>query len=125
MNKYIRYFKSPIHGISLSTSYGLPNSLVHLPVILMVPYIGIMICGAEAKSLLPVYFIIALYAGRDLVIMSYRNYVIPIVIWVLFIPFIVYKTEISNLLTVYSQFATVVAAAAAAVFLVYIALTVK
>lgn len=95
MNKYIRYFKNPMHGLSASTAYSLPNSLVHLPVIIMVPYLGIFICGAETRSFLPIYFIIALYVARDLSVMAYKNFLIPLGVWGVFIPFIIFKTEIS------------------------------
>ena len=126
VNKFIRYFKNPLHWISESTSYRIPNSLIHLPVILLVPYIGIFICGSEAKHLLPVYFIVALYIGRDLVIMSYRNYVIPLSIWGVFVPFLVYKKEVSNLLTLHAQQQSLtITAAVAAVFIVYIVVSVK
>jgi hypothetical protein len=80
----------------------MPNSLVHLPVILMVPYFGIFICGSEAKPLLPLYFIIALYIGRDLVIMSYKNFFIPVCLWIVFIIFITHKAEVADYLTFHS-----------------------
>ena len=101
MNKYIRYFKKPLHGLSSSTAYRLPNSLVHLPVIIMVPYLGIFICGTEARSFLPVYFIIALYVARDMSVMSYRNFFIPVGIWGVFIHFIIFKREIASFLTLH------------------------
>ncbi len=102
VKQLIRYFRNPLFGISGYTSYGLPNSALHLPVILIIPYIGISICGAEMKILLPVYFIIALYAGRDLAIMSYRNYFVPAMIWAVVIVFIIYKKELSRFLTFHS-----------------------
>ena len=101
-NNFIRYFKNPLYGISSSSSYRMPNSLVHLPVILMLPYFGIFICGPEAKPLLPLYFIIALYIGRDLVILSYKNYYVPVCLWIVFILFLTHKTEIADFLTFHS-----------------------
>jgi len=68
----------------------------------MIPYLGILICGAEAKPLLPLFFIIALYVGRDLVIMSYKNFFFPVGIWIVFIFFLFFKTEISEYLTFHS-----------------------
>jgi hypothetical protein len=65
----------------------------------MVPYFGIFICGSGAKPLLPVYFIIALYIGRDLVIMSYKNFFIPVSLWTVFIIFITHKAEVADYLT--------------------------
>ena len=102
-HKYIRYFKYPLYGVSGFTAYLIPNSLIHLPVILMVPYIGIFLCGAETKALLTIYFVVALYMGRDLALMSYRNYFIPIGVWALFTPFLIYKKEIADFLRLHSE----------------------
>lgn len=126
MNKYIRYFKNPLYGISASTAYRLPNSLVHLPVIIMVPYLGIFICGAEARSFLPIYFIIALYVARDLSVMSYRNFFIPLGIWGVFIPFIIFKTEISYFLSSYLLLRSIdISIAVSSGFILYILLYVN
>ena len=126
MNKYIRYFKNPLYGLSASTAYGLPNSLVHLPVIIMVPYIGIFICGPEAKPLLPVYFITALYMARDLSVMSYKNYLIPAGVWGVFIPFIFFKTEVSFFVSSHlSRYSTEVSIAVSSGFIAYVLLYVN
>jgi hypothetical protein len=125
-NKYIRYFKNPLYGISAFSSYGLPNSLVHLPLMLMITYGGILICGAEARMLLPVYFIVALYVSRDLVIASYNKLYIPIGLWVILIFFLIFKKETAHLLTFHSfQHSTSVTAGILLAFLVYIMLRIK
>jgi len=126
MNDYIRYFKNPLQGISAYTSYRTPNSLVHFPVILMISYLGIFVCRAEAKPMLPLYFIIALYLSRDLVILSYSNYYVPIAIWIIFILFFIFKTEVSQFLTFNSLQRSVYATAAISVgFLIYITLFIQ
>ncbi|GBE03732.1 hypothetical protein BMS3Abin09_00650 [bacterium BMS3Abin09] len=79
-NKFICYLKKPLFGVSSSTAYNLPNSLVHIPVIVMLVYSGVYICGADLKHLLAVYFLIAMYTARDLMIMSYKNKTVPVVI---------------------------------------------
>lgn len=125
-NKYIRYLKNPLLNISGFSAYRLPNSLVHLPVIIMVPYLGICICVTEATFLLPVYFIIALYLGRDLVFMSYNNFLIPLCVWSVFVLFFIYITEISHYLTFHSlQRSIAVTVAIVFGFLLYITLFMK
>ncbi len=126
INKYIRYFKNPLSGIAGLSSHGLPNSLVHLPVILMVSFLGIFICGSEAKSLLPVYFIVALYGGRDLVSFSYKNYLIPLCLWAVFLLFLIYKTEISAFLAMQSlQFSVAFSIAVLIGFTCYVTVWIK
>ena len=125
-NKYIRYFKDPLYGISAFSSYGLPNSLVHLPLMLIITYAGILICGPEARMLLPVYFIVALYVSRDLVIVSYNRLYIPIGLWVILIFFLIFKKETADLLTFHSfQHSASITAGISMGFLVYIALRIK
>ncbi len=102
-NRYIAYFKNPLFGISASSAYGLPNSLTHFPVVLMISYLGIIVCGQSAKALLPVYFFIALYVARDMVLMAYRKLSVPACIWAVFIPVIIYKKEIAAFLAPDSQ----------------------
>ena len=125
-NIFIRYFKKPLFGVSASTAYNLPNSLVHIPVIVMIVYIGIYICGVALKPLLAVYFVIALYTARDLMIMSYKNKAVPVVIWGIFLPFIVFKKEVAEYLTFNSpQDSIAVTLALLAVFLVYFPIYIK
>jgi len=102
-NRYIAYFRNPLFGISASSAYGLPNSLTHFPLVLMISYVGIIVCGQFAKPLLPVYFIIALYVARDMVLMAYKNLSVPAAIWAVFIPVIIYKKEIAAFLAPDSQ----------------------
>jgi len=119
-NRYIAYFRNPLFGISASSAYGLPNSLTHFPVVLMISYIGIIVCGQSAKPLLPVYFIIALYVARDMVVMAYKNPSVPAAVWALFIPVIIYKKEISAFLAPGSQrFSIYVTAAFLGMFVFY------
>lgn len=125
-NKYIRYFKNPLYGISAFSAFGLPNSLVHLPLILMITYAGILICGTEARMLLPVYFVIALYVSRDLVIKSYNRLYIPIGLWVIVIFFFIFKKDLAQFLTLHSfQQSAAVTAGAVLAFLVYIKIHIK
>ena len=125
-NSFIRYFKKPLFGVTASTAYNLPNSLVHIPVIVMLVYIGVYICGTAVKPLLAVYFVVALYTSRDLMIMSYQNKAIPAVIWGIFIPLMVFKKEAAAYLTFNSpQDSIAVTLALLAVFLVYIPIYIK
>lgn len=120
-NKFIRYFKNPLYGVSASTAYNFPNSLVHIPVIVMLVYSGVYICGAALKPLLALYFVVALYTARDLVIMAHKNKVIPVVIWGIFIPFIIFKKEVAGYLTLDSpQDSIAVTLALLVVFAAYI-----
>ena len=125
-NKFIRYFKNPLLGVSALTAYNLPNSLVHIPVIVMLVYIGVYICGAELKPLLAVYFVIALYTSRDMIIMSYKNKAVPVVLWGIFLPFIIFKKEVAMYLTFNSpQGSIAVTLALLAGFLIYIPIHIK
>ena len=125
-NKFISYLKRPLIGVSAMTSYNLPNSLVHIPVIVMLVYAGVYICGAALKPLLAVYFVVAMYTARDLMIMSYKNKTVPAVIWGIFIPFIVFKKEVAEYLTINStQDSIAVTLALLAAFLVYIPTYIK
>jgi len=125
-NKFTRYFKNPLFGVSALTAYNLPNSLVHIPVIVMLVYIGIYICGASLKPLLAVYFVVALYAARDMMIMSYKNKAVPVVIWGIFVPFIVFKKEVAEYLTFNSsQDSIAVTLVLLAGFLIYIPIYIK
>ena len=125
-NKYIRYFKAPLFGVSASTAYNLPNSLVHIPVIVMLVYIGIYICGAALKPLLAVYFVVALYMSRDMVIMSYKNMNLPVAIWSIFVPFLFFKDNVSAALTFNSaQDSITVTLVLLACFLIYIPIYIK
>ncbi len=122
-NKLIRYFKNPLVGVSAVTSYGIPNSLIHLPVIIMFPYFGITICGADMKYLIPVYLVLAMYIGRDLVLMAYKSKFVPVAVWIIFIIFIVFKTVITDYFALQSQLVSQgVTAALAAGFVIYVAL---
>ena len=125
-NKYIRYFKAPLYGVSASTAYNLPNSLVHIPVIVMIVYAGVYICGAALKPLLAVYFVVALYMSRDMVIMSYKNKNLPAVILSIFVPFIVFKDNVSAALTFNTkQDSITITLALLAGFLIYIPIYIK
>ena len=125
-NKFIRYFKRPLFGVSALTSYNLPNSLIHIPVIVMLVYSGVYICGADLKQLLAVYFVIAMYMARDLMIMSYSNMTAPAVIWTIFIPFMVFKKEVAEYLTFNSpQDSIAITLALLAGFLIYIPIYIK
>jgi len=95
-NRFIRYFKAPLLGMSSMTSYGVPNSMVHIPVIIAFLYIGSFICGAGSKFLLPVYFLVAMYIARDFVIIAYRKKFVPVIIWGIFIPMMIFKAEVSG-----------------------------
>lgn len=107
------------------TSYGLPNALVHIPVVAMFVYIGVCIAKAGVRPLLAVFFLVALYAARDMVIISYRNKAVPAVLWGIFIPFIVLKQEIADLLVFSPQDATAITLGLLAVFLVYVPVYIK
>jgi len=125
-NIFIRYFKRPLIGVSASTAYNLPNSLVHIPVLVILVYIGVYICGEALKPLLAVYFVVALYTARDMMIMSYNNKAVPVVLWGIFIPFIVFKKEVAEYLTINSpQDSIAVTLALLAVFLVYFPIYIK
>ena len=95
-NRFFRYFKGPLLGVSSMTSYGLPNSLVHIPVIIAIMYVATFICGAGSKFLLPVYFLVALYIARDFVIVAYRKKFMPVIIWGMFLPVMIFKDEVSS-----------------------------
>ncbi len=121
--KFISYFRNPMIGLSAVTSHGIPNSLVHLPVIIMLPFIGISICSPDMKYLIPLYLIVALYIGRDMVLMSYKNIFVPVAIWTLFILFIVFKTDITGYFALLSQESSKgITAAVSAGFVIYVAL---
>ncbi len=125
-NKYIRYFKRPLYGVSASTTYNLPNSAVHIPVIFMLIYAGVYICGAALKPMLALYFVMALYLARDLMIMSYNDKTVPVVLWAAFVPFIFFKKEVAEYLTFNSsQDSITVTLALLAGFLIYIPIYIK
>lgn len=119
-NKFIRYFQNPLLGVSTMTSYGLPNALVHIPVIFMFVYIGVCIAKSGVKALLAVFFLVALYTARDMVIVAYRNKNVPALLWGMFIPFIVLKKEIADLLLLSERDAVSVTLALLAAFIVYV-----
>jgi hypothetical protein len=125
-NIFIRYFKNPLGGVSAMTAYNLPNSAVHIPVIIMFVYAGVCISRVGVKPLLAVYFVVALYAARDLMIISYKNKVVPVIIWGIFIPFIVFHKKIASYLTLDSQQDSVILTLAVlAGFIVYIPIYIK
>ncbi len=125
-NKYIRYFKRPLYGVSAMTSYNLPNSLVHIPVIVMLVYAGVYICSAALKPMLVVYFVVALYIARDLMIMSYNDKTVPVVVWAAFVPFIFFKKEVVEYLTFNSaQDSITVTLVLLACFLIYVPIYIK
>lgn len=124
-NKFIRYLKKPLLGVSALTAYNLPNSLVHIPILVMIVYIGVYICGEALKPLLTVYFAVALYTARDMMAISYMNKVIPAVIWAIFVPFIVFKKEVAEYLTFSQQDSITITLILLAVFLIYVPVYMK
>ena len=124
-NKFIRYLKKPLVGVSALTAYNLPNSLVHIPVVVILVYIGVNICGEALKPLLSVYFVVALYMARDMMAISYMNKVIPVVVWVIFVPFIFFKKEMAEYLALSQQDSITATLVLLAGFLVYIPIYIK
>ena len=124
-NKFIRYFKRPLFGVSALTAYNLPNSLIHIPVIVMLVYSGVYICSTELKPLLVVYFVVALYMARDMIIISYKNSGVPVVIWAIFVPFIYFKKEVAEHLALSQQDSITATLVLVALFVVYVFIFVK
>ena len=92
----------------------------------MLVYAGVYICGAAVRPLLVIYFVVALYTARDLMIMSYKNKTVPVVIWSIFVPFIVFKKEIADhLIFNSSQDSIAFTVALLAGFLIYVPIYIK
>ena len=124
-NTFIRYFRNPLLGVSTMTSYGLPNALVHIPVIIMFVYTGVCIARSGMKAILAVFFLVALYTARDMVIVAYRNKNVPALLWGMFIPFIALKKEIADVLVLREKDSIAVTLGLLALFLVYVPVFIK
>ena len=124
-NPFIRYFKKPLLGASLTTGYGFHNSLIHIPVIFMFVYAGACIANSGGKALMSVYLVVALYTARDMMVAAYHRKVVPAVLWALFIPFIVFREEVAEYLVLSQGDSITVTMVLLALFLLYVPVSIK
>ena len=124
-DKLIRYFKKPLLGVSISTNYGFHNSLVHMPILFMFVYAGVCVSNSGIKALLAVYFLVALYTARDMMVAAYNNKAVPAVLWALFVPFIVFRGEVAEYLELSQGDSITVTMVLLALFLLYVPVSIK
>ena len=124
-NPFVRYFKKPLLGASLTTGYRLHNSLIHIPVIFMFLYAGASISNSGGKALLSVYLVVALYTARDMMVAAYHRKVVPAVLWALFIPFIVFRKEVAEYLVLSKDDSINVTMILLVLFLLYVPVSIK
>lgn len=76
------YFSRPFPGTQGFSAYRFPGIIVHLPIMVFVTVFGFILCADHIwlLPLIPVYFIIGLYVGRDLAIYSHYNMLITVAV---------------------------------------------